>query len=86
MNGQVVEMQNVIVVIQNRACITDTFFSQSHLVTQLSHHTVISSQASIVQSYGWAMLNYAGKAGEVGEAGNGYTDSFVAVAIFQDIP
>jgi len=32
--------------------ITGVFFSQSQLVTQLSRHTVISSQASIVQSYG----------------------------------
>jgi len=29
------------------------------------------------------MLNYAGQAGEVG---NGYTASFAAAAIFQDIP
>jgi len=38
---------------------------------------------SIVQSYGWAMLNYAG---EADEAGNGYTVSFVAAAIFQNTP
>jgi len=32
--------------------VTGAFFSQSHLVTWSSRHTVISSQASIVQSYG----------------------------------
>jgi len=32
--------------------ITDAFFSQSQLVTRSSRHTVISSQGSIVQSYG----------------------------------
>jgi len=32
------------------------------------------------------MLNYASEEGEVGEAGNGHTASFVAAAIFQDIP
>jgi len=41
------------------------------------------SQASTVQNYRWAMLNYAG---EADEAGNGYTASFVAAAIFQDPP
>jgi len=51
--------------------------------TRSSRHTVISSQASTVQSYGWAMLNYEG---EADEAGNGYTASFVAAAIFQDTP
>ena len=57
----------------------------SQLVTRSSRDTVISSQASIVQSYGWAMLNYAC---EVGEAGNSYTATFAATAIFilQDTP
>jgi len=47
---------------------------------QSTRHTVISSQASFVQSYEWTMLNYAG------EAGNGYTASVAAAAIFQDTP
>jgi len=62
---------------------TGAFFSQSRLVPRSSRYTVISSQASTIQSYGWAMLNYAG---EADEAGNGYTATFVAVAIFQDTP
>ena len=63
--------------------VTGAFFSQSHVITQSSRHKVISLQASTLQSYGWAMLNYAG---EAGEAGNDYTSSFAAVAIFQDTP
>jgi len=55
-------------------------FFHSHDVTRSSHHAVISSQASFVQTYEWTMLNYAGK------AGNGYTASFVAEAIFQVTP
>jgi len=57
--------------------------SHGHLVTRSNCHTVISAQASIVQSHGWAMLNYAGEASEVG---NGYTASFAAATIFQDTP
>ena len=59
--------------------VTNTFF-QSHLVTWSNRHIIIPSQASTVQSCGWAMLNYAG---ETGEVGNGYTASFAAAAIFR---
>jgi len=42
--------------------------TRGQLVTRSSRHTVnSSSQASTVQSYGWAMLNYAGKEGEAGD-------------------
>jgi len=47
---------------------------------------VISSQATIVQSYGWAMLNYASNAGEAGEAGSGYTASKFHVVAWWMIP
>jgi len=40
-------------------------FSQIQLITRSSRHTVILSQASTVQSYEWAMLNYAGEADEM---------------------
>jgi len=60
--------------------------SLGQLVIGAFFHTVISSQASIVQSYVWAMLNYAGETGKAGEAGNGYSASFAAMAIFQDTP
>jgi len=65
------------------SCCHSVNLSQAHFFTESSRHMVILSQASTVQSYEWAKLNYAGK---TDEAGNGYTASFVAVTIFQDTP